>query len=129
MACTESRNAASPGLPFRLAKMSAPLPSGEYWTLALLTGSAPLLSHASPCAMAALSAAVSGASELYTTMTGVPLALGKTLLQGVGALALDGAGEALGGVVGGHALELGAHGEGAGDDDPDGDDDPRVPAA
>ncbi len=63
MACTESRKAASPGLPFRLAKMSAPLPSGEYWTLALLMGSAPLLSQASPWAMAALSAAVSGTSE------------------------------------------------------------------
>ena len=76
MACTESRNAASPGLPFRLAKISAPLPSGENCTLALLTGSAPLLSQASPWAMAALSAAVSGASALYTTMTGVPLAAG-----------------------------------------------------
>ena len=72
--CTESRKASSPGLPSRLAKMSAPLPSSEYWTLALFTGSAPLFIQASPSAIAALSAAVSGASELYTTMTGVPLA-------------------------------------------------------
>ncbi len=32
------------------------------------------MSHASPSAIAALSAAVSAASELYTTMIGVPLA-------------------------------------------------------
>ncbi len=48
------------------------------------------------------------------------------LLQCVGALALDGVGETLGRVVGGHALELGAHGEETRDHDPDGDDDPRV---
>ena len=64
IASTESRKASSPGLPSRLAKMSAPLPSGEYSTRALLMGSAPLVSQASPASMAALSAAVSGASEL-----------------------------------------------------------------
>jgi hypothetical protein len=68
---------ASPGLPSWLAKSSAPLPSGEYSTRALLTGSAPLLSQASPAAIAALSAGVSGAALLYTTMIGVPLASGN----------------------------------------------------
>ena len=70
----ESLKASSPGLPSRLAKTSAPLPSSEYWTLALLTGSSPLRSQSLPASTAALSAAVSGASELYTTITGVPLA-------------------------------------------------------
>src|SRR5665648_1217486 len=77
IACTESRKASSPGLPSRLANRSAPLPSGEYSTRALLTGSAPLLSQASPAATTALSACVSGAVALYTTMIGVPLASGK----------------------------------------------------
>ena len=99
-------------------------------TLALLTGSAPLLSHASPCAMAALSAAVSGASELYTTMTGVPLASGNEACCSASARLLSTVvGQALRGVVGGDALQLGAHRERPGDDDPDGDDDPRVLAA
>ena len=44
---------------------------------ALLTGSAPLMSHSSPAPIAALSAAVSGSSELKTTITGVPLASGN----------------------------------------------------
>ncbi len=58
---------------------------------------------------------------------GRPPGVGEVLLlQGVGALALDGVGETLGGVVGGHALELRSHGEGAGDDDPDRDHDPRM---
>src|SRR5665648_386798 len=77
IACTESRKASSPGLPSRLANRSAPLPSGEYSTRALLMGSAPLLSQASPAATTALSACVSGAVALYTTMIGVPLASGK----------------------------------------------------
>ena len=129
IACTESRNASSPGLPSRLAKISAPLPSGEYSTRALLMGSAPLVSQALPSSIAALSAGVSAASELYTTMIGVPLASGNDACCSASARLLSSARrQRLGGVVAGHALAARAHGQGAGDDHPDGDDDPRVPA-
>ncbi len=77
MLFTDSRKLGSPGVPPRLAKISAPFPSSEYSTRALLMGSAPLASQVSPASIVCFCSAVSGAVELNTTMTGVPSASGK----------------------------------------------------
>ncbi len=72
MRLTDSRKLSSPGVPPRLAKISAPAPSSEYSTRAPLMGSSPLSSQASPSSIACFCSSVSVASELNTTITGVP---------------------------------------------------------